>query len=87
MKILIAYGSKRGGTQGLAQMLGRSFVDRGADVVVEPADAVRDVAGYDAVVVVTAHDGIDWQMVADRSSLVVDLRNVVPPAEGRVWKL
>lgn len=51
MKILIAYGSKRGGTQGLAQMLGRSFVDRGADVVVEPADAVRDVAGYDAVVV------------------------------------
>jgi UDP-N-acetyl-D-glucosamine dehydrogenase len=46
-----------------------------------------ELSSYDAVVVVTAHDGIDWQMVADRSSLVVDLRNVVPPAEGRVWKL
>ncbi len=45
------------------------------------------LAGYDAVVVVTAHDGIDWQAVAERSSLVVDLRNVVPDVDGRVWKL
>lgn len=45
------------------------------------------LSDYDAVVVVTAHDGIDWQMVADRSSLVVDLRNVVPAVDGRVWKL
>jgi UDP-N-acetyl-D-glucosamine dehydrogenase len=42
---------------------------------------------YDAVVVVTAHDDIDWQMVADEAKLVVDLRNVVPAANGRVWKL
>ena len=45
------------------------------------------LSDYDAVVVVTAHDGIDWKMVADRSSLVVDLRNVVPAVDGRVWKL
>lgn len=51
VKILVAYGSKRGGTQGLAQMLAQRLVARGAEVVVEPADAVADVAGFDAVLV------------------------------------
>lgn len=50
-KILVAYGTKRGGTQGLAQMLGHSLVDRGAEVAVEPADGVADVSGFDAVIV------------------------------------
>src|SRR5680860_997185 len=30
------------------------------------------LAGYDVVVVVTAHSGVDWEMVARESSLVVD---------------
>lgn len=51
VKILVAYGSKRGGTQGLAQMLAQRLVERGAEVAVEPADAVADVAGFDAVVI------------------------------------
>jgi len=51
MKILVAYGTKRGATQGLSQMLANALVEEGAEVVVEPADAVRDVAGFDAVVV------------------------------------
>ena len=42
---------------------------------------------YDVVVVVTAHDGIDWETVGRRASLVVDLRNVVPAANGKVWRL
>ena len=42
---------------------------------------------YDVVVVVTAHGGIDWETVGRRASLVVDLRNVVPAANGKVWKL
>lgn len=45
------------------------------------------LAGYDVVVVVTAHSGVDWEMVARESNLVVDLRNVVPEADGKVWKL
>ena len=44
------------------------------------------LAGADAVVVVTAHSGIDWQRVADRSQLVVDFRNAVPRGEN-VWTL
>ncbi len=43
--------------------------------------------GYDVVVIVTAHDGIDWEMVARQSQLVVNLRNVVPEVDGKVWRL
>ena len=42
---------------------------------------------YDVVVVVTAHDGIDWAELAERSRLVVDLRNAVPDTDGKVWRL
>jgi UDP-N-acetyl-D-glucosamine dehydrogenase len=41
----------------------------------------------DVVVVVTAHASVDWEMVARESRLVVDLRNVVPAADGKVWRL
>jgi UDP-N-acetyl-D-glucosamine dehydrogenase len=45
------------------------------------------IDAYDVVVVVTAHDGIDWEMVGRDAALVVDLRNVVPSANGTVWRL
>jgi menaquinone-dependent protoporphyrinogen oxidase len=51
VKILVAYGTKRGGTQGLAQILGHSLATRGAEVAVEPAVSVSDVRGFDAVIV------------------------------------
>jgi UDP-N-acetyl-D-glucosamine dehydrogenase len=41
----------------------------------------------DVVVVVTPHRAVDWEMVARESRLVVDLRNVVPSADGKVWRL
>jgi UDP-N-acetyl-D-glucosamine dehydrogenase len=51
-----------------------------------PMDPER-LAGYDVVVVVTAHRGIDWQALAESAPLVVDLRNVVPDVDGKVWRL
>jgi UDP-N-acetyl-D-glucosamine dehydrogenase len=45
------------------------------------------LAGYDVVVVVTPHSGVDWRMVAEAAPLVVDLRNVVPDVDGKVWRL
>jgi UDP-N-acetyl-D-glucosamine dehydrogenase len=48
------------------------------------AELLRSV---DAVAVVTAHDGIDWEMIAREAPLVVDFRNVVPAVDGKVWKL
>jgi UDP-N-acetyl-D-glucosamine dehydrogenase len=47
----------------------------------------ESLAAHDVVVVVTAHDGIDWEMVAAEAPLVVDLRNVVPDTGGKVWRL
>lgn len=51
-----------------------------------PLDAAA-LAAVDVVVVVTAHSGIDWAMVAREAQMVVDLRNVVPDVGGTVWRL
>jgi UDP-N-acetyl-D-glucosamine dehydrogenase len=51
-----------------------------------PLDAAT-VRAHDVSVVVTAHDGIDWEMVAREAPLVVDLRNVIPEGDGKVWRL
>jgi UDP-N-acetyl-D-glucosamine dehydrogenase len=45
---------------------------------------------YDAVVVVTAHSGIDYAALVERAGVVVDLRNATGAAgsrNGKVWKL
>jgi UDP-N-acetyl-D-glucosamine dehydrogenase len=47
-------------------------------------EVLRD---QDVVVVVTNHSDVDWEMVGRDSQLVVDLRNVVPRNDGRVWTL
>jgi UDP-N-acetyl-D-glucosamine dehydrogenase len=49
-----------------------------------------DPAAYDAVVIVTAHSGIDYDQVVDSAHLVIDLRNATKRAgrvNGKVWKL
>jgi UDP-N-acetyl-D-glucosamine dehydrogenase len=48
------------------------------------------VAEADCVAIVTAHSGIDYDAVAERSRLVVDFRNATGrngSANGHVWKL
>jgi len=49
----------------------------------------RPLAGYDAVVIVTAHTSIDYRRVVEQAQLVVDLRNATAgiPSAGKVWKL
>lgn len=51
MRILVAYGSKMGGTKGLAEMLGADLTDLGHEVDVRPAKEVTDVDPYGAVVI------------------------------------
>jgi UDP-N-acetyl-D-glucosamine dehydrogenase len=45
------------------------------------------LAGADIVAVVTAHPGVDHGRVAEAAQLVIDFRNAVPAADGRVVKL
>ena len=45
---------------------------------------------YDAVVIATAHSGIDYAQLVDDAQLVVDLRNATGRAgitSEKVWKL
>ena len=51
MKILVAYASRHGATQGIAERIADTIARRGFDVVLRPVGAVDDVAGYDAVVI------------------------------------
>jgi menaquinone-dependent protoporphyrinogen oxidase len=51
MLVLVVYGSERGGTAGLARMVGKSFAERGWSVEVRPARDVTAVTVADAVVV------------------------------------
>jgi UDP-N-acetyl-D-glucosamine dehydrogenase len=41
------------------------------------------VAGYDAVVIITDHDGVDYGMIARNAKLVVDTRNVLSQVFAR----
>jgi UDP-N-acetyl-D-glucosamine dehydrogenase len=47
------------------------------------------VAGFDAVVIATAHASINYRDLADWAQCIVDTRNVmatIPVSPGRVWK-
>lgn len=49
----------------------------------------ESIGGFDAVVIATAHDAIDYAQLAEWSACIVDTRNAmagVPGTDGRVWK-
>jgi UDP-N-acetyl-D-glucosamine dehydrogenase len=71
-----------------------SYTDRHVPELLEhelsSVDLDEGVAAADCVVIVTAHGGIDYDALADRAVLVVDLRNAtgaLGSANGKVWKL
>ncbi len=67
MKALVVYGSKRGGTAGLAEMVGRALSDEGLDVTVRSAaERIPGVASYDAVVIGGALYANRWHRHARR---------------------
>ena len=66
MQVLIAYGSKRGGTAGLAEMIADEMVAVGLQVAVQPARDVQSIGTADAVVVAGALYASRWQRDARR---------------------
>ncbi|QES47063.1 flavodoxin [Streptomyces venezuelae] len=65
-RVLVAYGTKHGGTAGIAEQIGRTLSEDGLEAVVLPADGVRDVRGYDAVVLGGALYAGHWSGKAKR---------------------
>ena len=54
MRVLVVHAGETGGTEGLAHMITDALADRGLEVHLYPAAAVRNLVGFDAVVVAGA---------------------------------
>ena len=50
-RVLIMFGSKRGGTAGLVDMIADALTEAGCEVIVSPANGAADFYGIDAVIV------------------------------------
>jgi menaquinone-dependent protoporphyrinogen oxidase len=68
MRILVAYGSKLGGTAGLAQMIGGELTALGHQAIVKPAGDVRVLDDVDAVIIAGALYANRWH--GDARSLI-----------------
>ena len=60
MHVLVAYASRHGATQGIAERLAASLAAAGIDADALPAGSVRSVDGYDAFVVGSAAYMFHW---------------------------
>lgn len=67
-RILIAFGTKRAGTAGLAAMIGDAFTESGCEAAVLPARDVHGLADFDAVVVAGAPYANRWHLETRRNA-------------------
>ncbi len=65
-RVLVTWGSKRGGTEWLGQIIAARLERRGVSVVAEPVEAVTELHGFDAVVLGGALYGNRWTASARR---------------------
>jgi menaquinone-dependent protoporphyrinogen oxidase len=66
MRVLVTYGSERGGTEGLAQMVTSGLAEEGLTVDLLPPEDIASLDGYDAVVVGGALYANRWHKAARR---------------------
>jgi menaquinone-dependent protoporphyrinogen oxidase len=59
-KILVAYASRAGSTAGVAEAIGQTLTESGAQVEVRPMQDIKDLAPYRAVVAGSAIQGGRW---------------------------
>jgi menaquinone-dependent protoporphyrinogen oxidase len=59
-RILVTYASRAGSTAGVAEAIGKTLTENGAQVDVRPMQEVEDLAPYGAVVAGSAIQGGEW---------------------------
>ena len=59
-KILVTYASRAGSTAGIAEVIGKTLAEGGAQVEVLPMNDVKDLSAYRAVVAGSAIRGSKW---------------------------
>lgn len=75
MKVLVAYASRHGATQGIAERIAETLRAAGLDAQARPAATVKDVGGYDAFVVGSAAYMFKW--LGEASAFVRRFRSVL----------
>lgn len=81
MRILVTWGSKQGGTEGIARIVGEELQRQGIEVALKPASEVRDVAGYDAAIIGGSLYANRWH----RDSHRLLTRNIAALRKMPVW--
>lgn len=78
MRVLITWGSKHGGTEGIARILGESLQQAGFDVAMQPAREVSRLGAFDAVILGGALYANRWHTDAVRllNRHAIELREV-----------
>ncbi|WP_163993171.1 flavodoxin domain-containing protein [Pyxidicoccus caerfyrddinensis] len=66
MRVLVTYGSKRGGTEGIARQVVETLRAEGLDAELRPPGEIDDVSAYDAVIVGGALYANRWFRLARR---------------------
>lgn len=61
MKVLVAYASKYGATEGIANRIGEALRKRGLEVDVMRCEGQREASGYDAYVIGSATYEFNWR--------------------------
>ncbi len=75
MRVLVAYASRHGATQGIAERIAETLRGGGLDAEALPAGRVKDIRGYDAFVVGSAAYMFKW--LGDASAFVRRFRSVL----------
>jgi menaquinone-dependent protoporphyrinogen oxidase len=81
MHTLVAYASRHGATQGIAERIAETLRASGVDAEARPAASVKDLAGYDAFVIGSAAYMFHW--LKEATGLV--RRNRAVLAAKPVW--
>ena len=85
MHVLVVYGSKRGGTAGLAEMIGEALVADGLTVDVRPARQAGSPTGYDGVIVAGTLYAFRWHRDRGGSSAAMLGAPQTSGVAGRQW--
>lgn len=81
MRVLVTWGSKLGGTKGIARMVAEELEYRGIEVAFLPASEIRSVKGFDAAIIGGAVYASRWH----KAALAAVNRNIEALKRIPVW--